>query len=161
MNVFVASILLYKILFLHPLHIAVSDLELNEESKSLEITHKIFIDDFETSVEKEFDVELKLDSSKEHPEAQSYIQQYIEKFFTLDLNGKETKANFVGYETDYEAIWIYQEIPKVKKVKEVTVWSRFLFNIFEDQRNIVHFDYLEGKKSYLFGTGDLRERTTF
>ncbi len=161
MNILTTFTLLYSAIVLHPLHIAVSELNYNENSQSIEIMHKIFIDDFETSVEKEFGVALKLDSSKEAPNAKDYIQKYAEKFFAMDLNGKGTKPEFVGYETDYEAIWIYQEVKKVKKVKEVTIWSRFLFNLFDDQRNIVHFDYLDTKKSYLFRTGDLKENTIF
>ncbi len=139
---------------LHPLHVSVSELRYNPDSKSVEMTHKIFIDDFENDIERQFQVQLRLGSAKQHPEAAKFIQKYAEQHFEIRINDKEAQADFVGYEADFEAIWIYQEIPRVRKVKTIAIWSHFLFQLFDDQRNIVHFDYLDDKKSFLFARND-------
>lgn len=140
--------------FLHPIHIAVSEIYYNPEHKSLEITHKLFIDDFDDALMQRFGLKLHLDTQKEHPDTDYYVQKYIAETFRFSANGKETKLDFVGYEADGEAFWIYQEVKRLRKIKEISLRVGFLFNIFDDQKNIVHFRYLSHKKSYLFGKGD-------
>ncbi|MEN7550880.1 DUF6702 family protein [Rapidithrix thailandica] len=151
----------YLLASFHPIHIGISNIEYNANHKSLEITHKIFLDDFENAVKTEMGVELKLGSENVHPDKEAYIQQFIEKHFWIKVNNKTKSPTYIGNETDFEAIWIYQEVPNVKKLKKVEVGNSVLLNIFDDQKNIIHFKYLENHKSGLLSQDQAKETFHF
>ena len=46
-------LLIRFLLFFHPIHVSVTEVEYNEKSKSLQIISRIFIDDLELSVQRQ------------------------------------------------------------------------------------------------------------
>ncbi len=134
---------------LHPIHIGVSEIDFNKSENSLQVSHKYFLDDFEDAVESEYNVRLSLGSSKQHKNATVYLQKYLSSRFQMKVNGKDAEAVWIGSEIEAEAIWIYVEYPKIKKVKELEISNKVLFESFEDQKNLIHFRYQEGTKSLM------------
>jgi len=146
--------LLLLLMGLHPIHVSVTDVTYNPENQSLEIIHKIFIDDFENAVERRYGIKLGLGTEKLSPHADSLVQVYMREQFNISLNGKPANFEYVGQETDYEAIWIYQEIRNAEGLELLKVKDEVLFDLFDDQRNILHFEYKDQKVSFLFRKGN-------
>lgn len=138
--------------FWHPIHISVSNLDYNAENKSLEITHKIFIDDFEKFLEQKHDVILQIGTTKESPNTDIYIQEYIQEKVLFTINNKKITPTFVGKEQDTQSIWIYFEINNIKKIKSFHLENHLLLDYFDDQSNIVHLKYLNKKESVRFNS---------
>ncbi|GAB4342891.1 MAG: hypothetical protein OHK0038_22880 [Flammeovirgaceae bacterium] len=154
------TFMIFKVLFilligsaftyqLHPIHISVTDIEYNQKSQSLEITHKIFIDDFEKDLEEIYQKRLHLGTEKEPPDCEQLIKKYIEERFLVKINNKPQVPQFVGRESDLEAIWIYQEIPFQEKITHLIITNKVLIPYYNDQRNIIHFKYFSYKGSVL------------
>jgi hypothetical protein len=135
--------------FTHPIHLSITTIDMNDANKSLEITHRFFVDDFEKRIEDEYQVKLFLGTAHEHPQSDAYIQRFLAQNFSIIINEKEVERIFIGKEIASEAIWVYVEIPKVKKVKSALVKNSVLFDTFEDQRNFINFKHSEGKKSLI------------
>lgn len=131
----------------HPIHVAVTEVDHNESEKTLQVTHKLFVDDFENRLEEINGIDLEIGLEKEHAQCDDFIQQYVDQYFKMQVNGKAVKANWVGKEVEREALWIYIEYPNVKRVKSIHIENRFLFEAFNDQKNLVHFNYKGQKKS--------------
>ena len=55
------------------------------------------------------------------------------------------KINYIGYEEDQEAVNIYLESEKVNSPKKVETAVSFLYNLFDDQMNIIHI-IVDGKR---------------
>ena len=104
-------------LWLHPIHIGVTEIVYSEDNKTLQVTHKFFVDDFEDQLEETYNVKLHLGTKKEHKEANQYIARYLVDRFGIMVNDKKAEGVWVGKEIEKEAIWIYIEYPKVKKIK--------------------------------------------
>jgi len=134
----------------HPIHIGVTEINFNEKTSSVEVIHKIFIDDFELAIEEKYGVKLGLGSSQELEDKEEYIKKYAAQNFKINLDGKQFTAAHIGSEYDIEAIWIYQEIENIEKIKDLELNALFLFELFDDQKNIVHIKYKTQKKSFLF-----------
>lgn len=131
----------------HPIHVAVTQVDYKAEDKALQVTHKVFVDDFEKQLETLYQADLEIGLAKEHAKCDQFIQQYFNQSFKLLVNGKEVTANWVGKEVEGAALWVYIEYPNIKRVKTIKLENRILFEAFNDQKNLVHFNYKGIKKS--------------
>ena len=130
----------------HPFHVSVSEIYYNNETKSIEITHKFFIDDFEKSLKNYIDdSELQFKNRDDHTKNSKHIISYLFNHFEISINHKKVDINYIGSENNWEYIWIYQEIKKIRKIKEIIVDQRCLLDIHETQTNIVNFKYKQNK----------------
>ncbi|TAH17459.1 MAG: hypothetical protein EAZ08_13620 [Cytophagales bacterium] len=138
----------------HPIHLSVSDIEYNSKDKSLEIVHKVFIDDFEKILETNYKTRLHIATPKENPATDKYIIDYLEKNFVLEINGKVQKVDFHGkFNNDKEdifAIWILAKIEHIGQIKSVKLRNTMLMDLYDDQDNFVHVKYLGQRKSMRF-----------
>lgn len=129
--------LLFTSLF-HPLHLSISELVLNPKNGNLEISHRIFIDDLEADLKERSGQSLDLIKPKDAEKARALVGNYIEQHFKLQVNGKSAKPQYLGYEVEEDAIWVYMEVPGVRKLKEVQVQNTLFFKRFTDQLNLIN-----------------------
>ena len=123
---------------LHPFHVTVSELIYKEEDKAVQIMHKIFVDDFEQTLNKAYQVDLDILALKDTKSIDSLVQDYLSKHFKVSINGKEQEIVYLGSELDANVLWCYQEIYKVRRPKVFTITNRVMFEEFDDQSNLVH-----------------------
>lgn len=135
--------LLYLVvfMFLHDLHLSLCEIKHNAQSSSLEITHKVFIDDLEAGMEKHFKKEFHLASPQEKAEEEKYIEKYIKEHFLISINGKVQNYQYWGREYDHEAAWIYFEVYNLETIKQIEVKNTILLPLHEDQNNILNLNY--------------------
>jgi hypothetical protein len=131
----------------HDFHVSVCDVEFNEKSKSIQISQRIFLDDFEQALNKKYGVNLIIDDKSTIAYRDSLIQVYLFESVNLRVDGKEKKRVYVGSEIEEDAIWCFIEYEGVKKYKSITITSTVLLETFEDQANIIHFTYGDKEKS--------------
>ena len=86
------------------------------------------------------------------------ITRYVNKKFGVVVNGKARELNILGYELDEGSIWIYIEVPKVKKINEAVYYNTMLTEVFDDQENLLHMK-VNGKTKSLKLNG-LRSKGT-
>lgn len=142
------SILYSLFLFLHPIHISVSEINYSEKDKALQITSRIFIDDLELSVRAQRnEPELDLIEPKNGLTTEKMVSEYVMKHWVVKLDGKIQKMNFLGMEREYPALICYIEIPNVKKFKTMEVRNDIIMETHADQSSIVHVTYRGPVKS--------------
>lgn len=141
--------LLYSCLFfLHPIHLSVSEINYSEKDKALQITSRIFLDDLEACIRNQRNnPELDVLEPGVGLTSNQVISDYVLKYFTVKLDGKLQKMNFLGFEREDPAIICYIEIPNVKKFKTIEVKNQVIFDLYDDQSNIVHVTYKGPVKS--------------
>ncbi|MDH4058265.1 MAG: hypothetical protein OEU76_05845 [Cyclobacteriaceae bacterium] len=135
--------IIYSILFLlHPIHISVSEINYSEKDKALQITSRIFIDDLELSVRAQRkEPELDLIEPQNGLTTEKMVSDYVLKHFSVKLDGKLQKMNFLGMEREDPALICYIEIENVKKFKTIEVRNDIIMEIHDDQSSIVHVTY--------------------
>jgi uncharacterized protein DUF6702 len=144
---FFSAILLLFLIQIHPFHVSVCDVDFNEDAKSIQISQRIFLDDFEKALNKKFAINLIIDDKSTMAYRDSLIQVYLVDNLHLLIDGREKKRVFVGSEIEENAIWCYLEYEGVKKYKSLEINSTILLETFEDQANIIHFKYGSFEKS--------------
>jgi hypothetical protein len=132
----------YLLLFLHPIHASVTEINFSEKDNALQITSRIFVDDLEQSIrnkrkEPELDILLPKNGISTH----DLVVEYLKEHFKVKLDGKLQKLKLLGHEKEDAAIVCYIEIEKVKKFKAIEVFDDILMDLYEDQSNLVHVTY--------------------
>ncbi|MDX1941072.1 MAG: DUF6702 family protein [Saprospiraceae bacterium] len=150
----------------HPIHIAISEIHYSKENKSLQVMHKIFMDDLEDHIKKIESargktIALHLGSEKESSEADAYIETYIKEHFNIKVDGKTLIGKYLGKEYETDAVWMYVEIENVVQPKQIEVMDAFLMDFHSDQSNFVHFNIGGQKKSLRFFSDKRKQEVGF
>jgi hypothetical protein len=132
---------------LHPFHVSVCDVVINSEARSVQISQRIFLDDFELALNNSFDAGLIIDDQTMQAKRDSLIELYLAAHFEILVDDKKKEANYLGSEFEEDAIWCYIEIEGVRKVKSIQVKSTILYSEYDDQANIIHFKKGDFEKS--------------
>jgi hypothetical protein len=136
------SILYSLLLFLHPIHISVSEINYSEKDKALQITSRIFIDDLELAIRTQRkEPELDITQPKGGLSTNQLVMDYVKEHFKIKIDGKPAKFNFLAVETEDIAFVCYIEIENVKKMKTLEVFNDVITETHEDQSNLVHVTY--------------------
>lgn len=162
----ILSLLWSSFAVFHPIHISISEVNYSEKDKSLQIMHKIFVDDLEDHIEEiqkaaGKEVQLRLNTPKELSDSDLYIQKYIRDYFIIKVDGKVYSGSYLGKEYETDAVWIYVEIPKLKRPKTIDISDLVLMDFHLDQQNFVHFKIADQKKSLRFQKGKEQQQVKF
>ena len=141
----------------HPFRLSVADA--GTTGPVLHARIRFFWDDLQLAVmEHTSDTDFRL---AETPEVDAIIEGYINDMLELTagdavLRGKVTARGIDVADVMDEIMWWYRmEYPVDESVERVHVRNRLLFNVFEDQRNLLHLKTRRGReRAYSFGLGD-------
>jgi len=95
--------------FSHPLHVTFSELNYNRDSKTIELSIRIFTDDFETTLRSYSSAKVDLTHPSDKKTTEKWMNDYIQKNFILYIDSKFQTLQFVGYEIKGESVWVYFE----------------------------------------------------
>lgn len=141
----------------HPIHVTLTTIDLNPKTQALEISCKIFADDFEAAVNRANNVTLKLGSDRELQNATVLLFNYVKQHLRVDINGKPvTNMVLIGKEVEGEAVWMYIEVPSALAsgaVKRVGLHNTLLHDLYDDQSNLMNLSIQGQRKSALSRKG--------
>lgn len=132
----------------HPLHLSSTELNYDVKTAAMQISCRIFTDDFEELIGKKYKVKSDLSSAAKHKEMDALINKYMTAHIGLAANGKAIRLNYLGFENDNEAVVVFLESEKVKGIKKLETTSTVLYDLFDDQINIFHLTSSGSRKSF-------------
>ncbi len=129
----------------HPFHVGVVEIEHNPAERSLELSCKLFTDDFENALRTRFQVPINLGDPARQQAMDSLVSRYIQEQLVLSTNGKRLVGRYLGYQQDKEAIYAFIEYPGQPKPTQLSAHCGLMYDQFTDQINIFHVT-VEGKR---------------
>jgi hypothetical protein len=159
-------ILLISILFLssfaiHKFYVSVTQIDYVPSKKRIEITSRIFIDDLEKALNKKYNKKVNLTSTKEIPEAEELIKNYLKEKIKISINKKPQNIDFLAREVEGDVLIVYTKIAISKKINTFEIQNSLLTELFEDQQNIVHININSNKKSILLTNTEIQEKIDY
>jgi hypothetical protein len=122
----------------HPVHVSVTEIEYDAAEKELEIMMRIFIDDLENAL-RQYHKQAGLDIlNTDEATAKKLIGAYLLDNFQVVLDNRKTQMEYLGQEVEGQAFICYILAPGVRNWTTAEVTNRILFELFDDQSNIVH-----------------------
>lgn len=142
---------LFAFTAIHKYYVSVTNINYSEKEKAIQITSRIFIDDFEELLKERYDIKANLATDDESKLSQTYIDKYFRSKFKLKINGEPQDYKFLGKKYDDDIMVCYIEIPNIDltTVKSIEVQNQIFTDIYEEQQNIVHFKINGKKKSFV------------
>lgn len=131
----------------HPYHVGSVEINYNAKSKTFEVTGRFFLDDLENGLSQKYGKLFHFNDAKYKAQLNEALKNYSAEYFKLKTDNKFIKVNYVGYEEDNESVNLYLESEVVAAPKKVETAVSFLYNLFEDQINIVHIIVNGNRKS--------------
>jgi hypothetical protein len=141
--------------------VAVTQMDLMPQKKRIEITSRIFIDDFEKALTKKFKQKPNITTSNELPEAEEWIKQYITEKIKVSINKKPQRIEYLAKEIEGDVIIIYTKIAISKKINTFEIYNSLLTETFQEQQNIVHTNINGNKKSFLMTNTKFNEKIDY
>lgn len=122
---------------LHKYYVSITQIEFVKEQQSVQIISRIFIDDFESVLRKRYDKSITLDRGDDETQIDDYIKKYLLTKIEISINNKEVIPNFIGKKYDDGIMHCYLEIENVKSISTFQIKNKVLFDMFEDQKNVI------------------------
>lgn len=131
----------------HPLHVSVIEINHNATDKTLEISCKIFTDDFEKSLAKNYNTKVDLINPPNKAAMDSLIKKYLFSHLSLKANGRPVSFTYIGFEHEGEAVYGYIEGANIASVSKLEISTNIMHDFFDDQTNIMHVIVNGNRKS--------------
>lgn len=133
----------------HKFYVSVTNIEHSKLSNSLQITTRIFIDDFQEVLKMRYDLKEELTAEKNEKEVEKMMEKYLVKKLKFWVNGEQKAFTFIGKKYEDDVTVCYLEIPNIKDVSSLEVENDILYELEEDQQNLVHVKINDQRKSLL------------
>lgn len=131
----------------HPIYVSVTEIEHNAKDKTLEVSCKIFTDDFEKTLRSTYNTYVDLLKPKDKNAANKLVADYVQKHLLIKVDGKPVVLQFLGYEQDEEGIVSYYQVNNINTVKKLDITDNILFEYKKEQLSIIHTTVNGNKKS--------------
>ncbi|MFL9845703.1 DUF6702 family protein [Flavobacterium rhizosphaerae] len=138
---------------MHKYYVSVFQLDYSPEKKRIEVIARVFVDDLEKALDSHYNKKTYMDTSQEIPQATTYIKNYFSDNIKLKINGQAQKLKYITRELDDDTEVLYFTVPAPEKVKTLWMENKILFELFNEQQNIIHTRVDDQKKSLLLTTG--------
>jgi len=145
----------------HPIHVSTSNIEYNAKDNKFEVICTMFTDDFEAALAKQYHAKTDLNKQEMHAAMDALVKQYIAANLYIKADDKTVNLNYLGFEINREATDVYLESDKIPPVKKVDVDASLIYNLFDDEINIVHVIVNGVRKSEKVNYPDKRVEQVF
>ena len=122
----------------HPFHVSVIEINHNAADKDLEISCKIFTDDFEKILAKNYKTKVDLANPPNKAAMDSLVKKYIFSHLVIKADNRATTFQYVGFESEGDAVYSYVEVDNLPSVKKVELSANLMYDMYEDEIIIIH-----------------------
>ncbi|MBF9142081.1 DUF6702 family protein [Hymenobacter properus] len=140
----------------HAYHSTLTELRYNPAKKQLELSVKVFTDDFEKTLSQGQPAAVNLTDAGPRPLAlaTAYVQR------TLQIRtpaGAPLQVQVLGLQAENDGYWLYCKVPLPGPIAGIQLRQGMMLEVFGDEMNIVNIDANGKKQSALFRAGHEQE----
>jgi len=142
---------------MHPVHFSVINMEYNEQNQAFDISIKLFSDDFEKIVNKNYNVVLNLGKDNQLKNCNNYIDRYVKRNFVVVFDKKPVSKRMmqekVIVKSEEKSVWLYYKL-QTKKPHKVLVRNTLMNDLYNDQKNLFIFTIAKFQEAKKFEKND-------
>ncbi|QCE41692.1 DUF6702 family protein [Psychroserpens sp. NJDZ02] len=135
--ILVSLFALFSFSAVHKYYVSITQIEYVKDKQSVQIISRIFVDDIEKLVRQRYDKNVTLNDGQDEVIIDGYIKKYLSEKIYISINGAPSILKFIGKEYDDDIMRCFLEIENVSSIKSFEIQNKVLFDIFDDQKNIV------------------------
>ncbi len=157
----VATCLFFSGAAMHPIYVSVAEIEYNAKGKTLEVSCKLFTDDFEKTLRAQYKTGVDLVNPPNKAAMDKLVNDYVQKHFTITLDGKLVTLQYLGYEEIEEGIYSYYEATNIKEPRNFQIFNNLLYANHDQQMGLMHITVNGNRKSTKLLNPDTRATVSF
>lgn len=146
---FCFSLFLFSSIGLHKYYISVTQIDYIKEKKVIQITSRVFIDDMERLLRERYDENITLTENDDLIQVDTYLRQYFNDKVKIEVNNAPVSLNYLGKDYDADIMRCYLEIEGIERIETFKISNEVLFDLFEDQQNIIKTKINSKQKSFI------------
>lgn len=117
----------------------------NTKTRSLEVSCKMFVDDMEEVLKRNFKTSVDLSKQQAQAQNKQMVLDYMQRNLAMSVDAKPAKLHFIGFEKEQESIYCYFEIENIPPPKKLNITNSIFYDYKNEQMNIVHV-LVDGKR---------------
>ena len=133
----------------HSFYTAIYQINFVPKKKMIQITTRIFADDLNEALKKQYSKRTFIGSEKETPEDIVLMKKYLSEKFKLIVNGQLKSLEFLSQENENNVLICYLRIKDISKINSLKIENSILTEVYPEQQNIIQFNNAGEKKSLL------------
>ncbi|QTD38336.1 hypothetical protein JL193_03285 [Polaribacter batillariae] len=145
----------------HKYYLSLTQIKYKSEAKSLQIIINVFMDDIETALNKDYNIDLQLTSKKELKNNDVYFEKYLKDKLEFKVDNKIRKFNYIGKEYEGDLVFFYLEIENIAKVSKIEISNKILIHHFPEQQNLIKSKVGNKHKSVLLSKEETHATLTY
>lgn len=142
-----SSLLLISTTPKHDFHISTTEVTLNTKAQKTEWLIRVFQDDLEIALKKEFNTKVDL---QKQPETNILLKQFFNNHLIIKKNALKIPLNYLGYELQDQSCWIYIETETL--LPPFSIKATWLQDVYADQKNLFRVQFSENKSFFCCDT---------
>ena len=136
----------------HKFHASLTQIEVNANSKTVEVGIRVFVDDLEEALTRRAGRRVRLGTTSNFD---ALALAYVGASLKLDdAAGKRLVFAWIGKETSVDVVWLYVEAPLATPIEGGRLENSLFFELFDDQVNTVNIKDGRRRSTLTFSTGD-------
>jgi hypothetical protein len=149
MGIFTKILFILLLRAFHPVHVSVTNVELNSIEKTITYSVRVYSEDVEYAIIHRYDREISL--KEINHEEKLWISNYFSEALKIKLDDIAVESDLKDVKHDDDLIWFFFEghWPK-KKFKDVTVENKILLDLYFDQTNLLILTIDGNEKGFTF-----------
>lgn len=121
----------------HPFYVSITEAQIVNDT--LQISVRVFTDDLESALSKLNSSKVFLNDPSQREKEFVMIRDYIFNRLQVGNSAKTTRIEWIGHEFEDDVCWIYGYMPMAQDQRMLFIKHLLLYEVYEDQQNIVHF----------------------
>ena len=146
---FIIAFALFSFTSVHKYYVSITQIEYVKEKQSLQIISRIFVDDFEKLIRNRYDNNITLNNNEDEVIIDQYVKKYLLEKIDISINGQAKAISFIGKKYDDDIMYCYLEIENIASIKSFEIKNKVLFDLFDDQKNIVRTNINDKNKTFM------------
>lgn len=154
-------------IFGHEYHVAIIDMEYNQDSSSIEVSLKINTNDLNKVLNEVYKKNAGLNTEVEYQQTDSLLYDYLDKNLFIQVDSIQKAFNFIGYEHEEEFTFVYIEYINVNSVSKILIRCSLLEEIkvsdhgHSHQSNLINVKVNDTLKSLYLNTHNREGKLEF
>ena len=133
----------------HKYYVSTSLFDFNKDSASLQITLKVFKDDFIKLISHKYGLDLENKLKSDSRKIKSKISEYLLSNLIIHFDDKKQGLIYLGYEENDEMFTFYLELENLSSFSSVRLQNTILFDLFDEQQNVIHLKKDNKRRSFI------------
>lgn len=122
----------------HPIFVSVTEIEHNPTENTLEVSCKLFTNDFEEALRSTYHAKVDLINPADRSAMEKLVNDYMQKHLKISVNSKPVNLKFLGFEQVEDGIYSYYEARGIEKMNSVFIMNNLLYEFKPQQMGLVH-----------------------